>query len=55
MVELCVIGGGEKVIEMQMTGCHIVLSSQDDSIRKIIKGGSINSIIRIEYHKFQKL
>ena len=51
MVELCVIGGGKKVIERLMAGCHIVLYSQDDSIRKIIKGGSTNSIIRIGYHK----
>ena len=55
MVELCVIGGEKKVIERQMTGCHIVLSSQDDFIHKIIKGGSINSIIRIGCHKFQNL
>ena len=55
MVELCVIGGGKKVIERQMTGCYIVLSLQDDFIRKIIKGGSTNSIIRIGCHKFQNL
>ena len=55
MVELCVIGGGKKVIERLMAGCHIVLSSQDDFIHKIIKGSSTISITRIEYHKFQKL